>query len=198
MRPLRGRALLDYDCGLNRAFFALIAAFCSVPVFAADAAAPTVNKSFDRDLSNIERDLVPLAEAMPAGKYNFAPSQGEFKGVRTFGEQMKHVAAVIYMVSASVLGEKNPDAGGSESGPASIQSKDEIVKYLKDSFVYAHKAMGSLTGKNLAEMVTSPFGEGAVPRVSMATAAVWHSFDHYGQAVVYARMNGIVPPASRK
>jgi uncharacterized damage-inducible protein DinB len=183
---------------MSRVFFAVIAAFCSVPVFAADAAESTVNKIFDRDLSNIERDLVPLAEAMPAGKYNFAPSQGEFKGVRTFGEQVKHVAAVIYMVSASVLGEKNPDAGGSESGPAAVQSKEEIVKYLKTAFTYAHRAMASLSEKNLAEMVTSPFGEGKVPRVSMATAAVWHSFDHYGQAVVYARMNGVVPPASRK
>ena len=183
---------------MSRIFITVIAALCSVPVFAADAPSPTVNKIFDRDLTSVERDIVPLAEAMPAGKYSFAPSQGEFKGVRTFGEQMKHVAAVIYMVSASVLGEKNPDAGGSESGPASVKSKDEIVKYLKDSFAYAHKAMGSLTGQNLAEMVTSPFGEGKVPRVSMATVTVWHSFDHYGQAVVYARMNGIVPPASRK
>ena len=69
------------------------------------------------------------------------------------------VAAVIYMVSASVLGEKNPDAGGSESGPAAVQSKEEIVKYLKTAFTYAHRAMASLSEKNLAEMATSPFGE---------------------------------------
>jgi len=149
-------------------------------------------------LTSVERDIVPLAEAMPAGKYDFAPTGGEFKGVRTFAEQMKHVAAVIYMVAASVLGEKNPDMGGSENGPAAMKSKDEIVKYLKDSFAYAHKAMLSLTAKNLAELVPSAFGSDKVPRVSMATVAVWHSFDHYGQTVVYARMNGIIPPASRK
>ena len=183
---------------MNRINFALVAMFCSVPLLAADAPSPTPGKIFDRDLTGIERDIVPLAEAMPADKYNFAPTQGSFKDVRTFGSQMKHVAAVIYMVSASVLGEKNPDTGGSESGPASVNTKDAIVKYLKDSFTYAHKAMNSLTSKDLMEMVTSPFGEGKVPRVSMATAAVWHSFDHYGQAVVYARMNGVVPPASRK
>src|SRR5258708_28752123 len=118
---------------MSRVTFAVITAFGSVPVSAADAAAPAVNKIVDRDLTSIERDIVPLAEAMPAGKYSFAPSEGEFKGVRTFGEQMKHVAAVIYMISASVLAEKNPDAGGSESGPAAVQSKDEIVKYLKSS-----------------------------------------------------------------
>src|SRR5436309_9130249 len=182
---------------MHRVFLALIAA-SSIPMFAADPAAPNVGKVFDRDLTTIEREIVPLAEEMPAGKYNFAPTDGEFKGVRTFGAQMKHVAAVVYMVAASVLGEKNPDTGGSEDGPASLKSKDEIVKYLKDSFTYAHKAMTSLTDQNLAEMVTSAFGSNKVPRVSMATVAVWHSFDHYGQAVVYARMNGIVPPASRK
>ena len=184
---------------MNRPFFAVIAAFCSVSVFAADAAAPTVNKSFDRDLSNIERDLVPLAEAMPAGKYNFAPSQGEFKGVRTFGEQMKHVAAVIYMVSASVLGEANPsEAGENENGPASIKSKDDVVEYLKHAFAYAHKAMSSITDKNATELIKSAFGDRQVPRITMASVATWHSFDHYGQMVIYARMNGIVPPASRR
>ena len=57
--------------------------------------------------------------------------------------------------------------------------------------------MSSLTAANLAGPVTSAFGSKQVPRVSMATVAVWHTFDHYGQAVIYARMSGIVPPASR-
>jgi hypothetical protein len=183
---------------MKRAFLALTIAFCYNGAFAAEPADSGVDKIFDRDLTTIEREIVPLAEAMPVGKYDFAPTGGEFKGVRTFAQQMKHSAAVIYMVSASVLGEKNPDMGGSESGPESVKSKEEIVKYLKDSFVYAHKAMGSLTAKNLTEMVTSPFEKNKVPRVSMATVTVWHTFDHYGQAVVYARMNGIVPPASRR
>jgi hypothetical protein len=46
--------------------------------------------------------------------------------------------------------------------------------------------------------VPSAFGNEKVPRVSMATVAVGHSYDHYGQMVVYARMNGVVPPASRR
>ena len=174
-----------------------MAVFCSGYTFAAEPISG-VGKIFDRDLTTIEQEIVPLAEAMPADKFAFAPTGGEFKGVRTFGEQMKHSAAVIYMVAASVLGEKNPDAGSGESGPASVKSKDEIVKYLKDAFAYAHKAMGSLTAKNVTEMVPSAFGGSKVARASMATVAVWHTFDHYGQAVVYARMNGIIPPASRQ
>lgn len=164
----------------------------------ADKTGPPVAKVFDQQLATIESELVPLAEEMPADKYGFAPTQGEFKGVRTFAQQVSHVAAVIYMVSASVLEQKTPsEAGPGENGPASLQTKDQILKYLKDAFAYGHKAMNSLTERNLTGLVKSAFGEGDAPRVSMASVAVWHSFDHYGQMVVYARMNGIVPPASR-
>jgi hypothetical protein len=163
------------------------------------AEAPPVSQIFDQQLTSLEHELVPLAEAMPAEKYNFAPTHGEFHGVRTFAQQVSHTAAVIYLVSAAALEEKVPsEAGEGENGPASLKTKDDIVKYLKDSFAYGHKAMASLTQENLTQMVKSAFGEGKAPRVAMAEVAVWHSFDHYGQMVVYARMNGIVPPASRK
>jgi hypothetical protein len=172
------------------------AATCGSTAFGADA--PPPSKIFDQQLTMVERELVPLAEAMPADKYIFAPTHGEFKGVRTFGQQVSHVAAVIYVVSASVLEEKNPsETGPGENGPATLKSKDDIVKYLKDAFAYGHKAMNSLTSANLTTMVKSPFGDRQAPRVSLASESVWHSFDHYGQMVVYARMNGIIPPASR-
>jgi len=146
----------------------------------------------------LEHELVPLAEAMPADKYQFAPTHGGFKGVRTFGQQVGHVGAVMYMVSACVLGEKAPaEAGEGENGPATLKTKDDYVKYLKGAVAYSHKAMNSLTSANLTSMVKSAFGNDKVPRVNMASVVMWHSFDHYGQMAVYARMNGIVPPASR-
>ena len=181
---------------LRVTFVLLLTAAFDVSAFGGDASTSSVAKVFDADLSNIEHDLVPLAEAMPADKYGFAPTHGEFKGVRTFGQQIGHVAAVMYMVSASVLGEKSP-GGSDENGPASLKSKDDYVKYLKDAIAYSHKAMRSLSAVNLTEMVKSAFGDDQVPRVSMATVVAWHSFDHYGQMVEYARMNGIIPPASR-
>jgi DinB family protein len=173
----------------------LLAASAAV---AADAPS-TPGGAFDQQLKTIESELVPLAEAMPADKYDFAPKNGEFAGVRTFGQQVSHIAAVIYLCSASVLGEPVPEeAGEGESGPSSLKTKDDIVKYLKASFVYGHKAMNSVTAQNMLTPAKSPFGGGQVPRLSMITVPVWHSFDHYGQMVVYARMNGIIPPASRK
>ncbi len=161
---------------------------------------PTPAQVFDRQLTGFEREFVPLVQAMPADKMNFAPSAslGEFKGVRTFAQQATHIATVIYEVSAAALGEKNPvEVGEHENGPATLTSKEAIVKYVQDSFVYAHKAMNSLTAANLMDQITSPFGDGKMSRVAAATIAVWHSYDHYGQMVIYARLNGVVPPASR-
>ncbi len=157
----------------------------------------TVAEVLGNTVKNLEHDFVPAAEAMPEGKFGFAPSNGEFKGVRTFGEQIKHVAAVNYELGAALLGEKPPVEIGDEAGPASVTSKADILKYLTDSFVYVHKAIESINEKNLVETVKSPFGEGKVTRLGLATTVAWHGFDHYGQMVEYLRMNGIVPPASR-
>jgi hypothetical protein len=136
---------------------------------------------------------------MSADKMGFAPTSGEFKGARTFAQQATHAAAVIYAVAAAALGEKNPiDMGTNENGPASLKSKEDVVKFCKDAFAYGHKAMQKLTAENMMDMVQSAFGPNKTSRFYMANVAIWHTFDHYGQMVVYARMNGVIPPASRR
>lgn len=157
----------------------------------------SVTQILDRVVINTEEEFVPAAEAMPEDKFGFAPSNGEFKGVRTFAQQIKHVAAVNYEVAAALLEEKPPVELNGEAGPASITSKADIIKYLKDSFVYVHKAIATINETNLTETVRSPFGEGKVTRLGLATAISWHAYDHYGQMVEYLRMNEIVPPASK-
>ena len=152
----------------------------------------------DRQLSGVEHELVPAAEAMPADKYSFSPTQGEFKGVRDFGSQIKHIASVNYMIGAAILGTAPPaETGEGENGPTNVKSKDETVKYLKDSFVYLHKAINTINAANILEPIKAPWGTAPTTRLSMAVIAVGHPFDHYGQLVEYLRMNGIVPPASR-
>src|ERR1051325_9910075 len=69
----------------------------------------TVATIMDRQLSALENDFVPAAEAMPDDKFNFAPTQGEFKGVRTFALQVKHVAHTNLTIFSMMLGEKLPD-----------------------------------------------------------------------------------------
>lgn len=151
-----------------------------------------------RNVSNFEHEFIPACEAMPEDKYNFAPTSGEFKGVRTFGEQIKHVAAVNFELAAAVLEQKPPVDIGDESGPSSIQTKADVLKYLKDSFEYVHKAIATVNETNVTGTVRSPFGEGSVSRLGLITSVSSHGFDHYGQMVVYLRMNGIVPPASKQ
>lgn len=168
----------------------------ALAAFAADA--PSVAKVWDSQLKNIESEMVSLVEAVPPEKFSFRPSAGEFKTSRTFGQQATHAATIVYMVSAVILGEKNPvESGKDENGAASLQSKDAVVKYVKDAFTYGHKAMNSLTRENEYNLVKSAFGNNEVARIYMASVALWHSLDHYGQMAIYARMNGIVPPASR-
>ncbi|HET7871789.1 MAG TPA: DinB family protein [Terriglobales bacterium] len=165
--------------------------------------APTIASDVDRQVSTIERELVSAAEAMPEEKFNFAPTglniQGsDFKGVRTFGEQVKHVAATNYLLWGAITGDKSPVAMKDDNGP-DLKSKAEIIKYLKDSYAVGHKAAKTLTQENIGNTVPSPFGGSA--RFSwlwMATFSVAHGFDHYGQMVEYLRMNGIIPPASRQ
>jgi hypothetical protein len=151
---------------------------------------------YDAQLAGAESDIVRLAEAMPADKYNFAPTNGTFTGVRTFQQQVKHIAAIMYMVAAAGLKEKPPVELGGENGPDSVRSKKEVIEFLKGAFAYAHKSIATLTTQNQLERLKSPFEDATVPRVFTADIVTSHSFDHYGQMVVYARMNGVIPPAS--
>jgi len=144
-----------------------------------------------------QKEFTDAADAMPEDKYSFAPTNGEFKGVRTFAQQVKHVAAVNYIFGSAVLGEKPPVDIGGENGPDSVKTKAEIMKFLKDSFAYLDKALASITDKNQLDQV-SLFGEMKVARLSAGAFSTAHPFDHYGQMVEYLRMNGIVPPASRQ
>jgi uncharacterized damage-inducible protein DinB len=176
---------------------ALLAA--AVPAFAQESKEPpkTVSEAVDRTMGGVEGEFVSAAEAMPEEKYTFAPTNGEFKGVRTFAQQVKHVAAVNYVLGSAILGEKPPVDIKGENGPDDMTSKADIVKFLKDSFAYTHKAAQSVNEKNMADLVQNPFGSGKTSRTSLVLIMFGHPFDHYGQMVEYLRMNSIVPPASR-
>jgi hypothetical protein len=173
----------------------LVLAGCSW--VSAKAGPDTIATVLDHNISNVEQEFVPAAEAMPEDKYTFVPSNGEFKGVRSFADQIKHVAAVNYLIAAGVLGEKPPVDIGGESGPTAMTSKADILKFLKDSFTYSHKAATSFSDPSALQKVKNPFGKDQVPRMAVASWIPGHCFDHYGQIVVYLRLNGIIPPASR-
>jgi len=158
---------------------------------------PTFAAVYDHIVMGLQHEIVSAADAMPADKFNFAPTQGDFKGVRTFAQQAKHIAAANYMFGAAILSEKPPVALGGENGPDDLTSKAEIMKFLNDSFAYLQKALNTLDENNILGQVQSPFGSNKMTRLSLATIAMAHPQDHYGQMVEYLRMNNIIPPASR-
>ncbi|HWX55859.1 MAG TPA: DinB family protein [Verrucomicrobiae bacterium] len=162
--------------------------------------APTISSIIDRQISTIEKQFVDAAEAMPEAKFNFTPEslniQGsDYKGVRTFALEVKHVATANYFFWCSVTGDKLPEGIKGPNGPDELKTKAEIIQFLKDSFALGHKAAATLTGENATEML--PFRQNKAPRLNLAASPVAHAFDHYGQMVEYLRMNGIVPPASQ-
>ena len=161
---------------------------------------PTIASVLDFQLTLVEREFVSAAEAMPEEKYSFAPTNGEFKGVRTYAQQVKHVATLNNRFFGSILGQDistGPPEGEGSNGPDSIQTKEQILKYLRDSFALGHKAIATITADNALSNVKNPPIPFFRTPLAIASFACVHAMDHYGQMVEYLRMNGIVPPASR-
>ncbi len=159
---------------------------------------PTLAAAVDREISNIEKQVVEVAEAMPEDKYNFSPESlkipgADYKGVRTFAVQVKHIASSNYFLWSPLTGEKIPENIKDGNGPADLKTKAEIIQFLKDSFALGHRAAATLTSENILQ--TPEHSKSS--RLRLATFGVAHAYDHYGQMVEYLRMNGIVPPASR-
>jgi DinB superfamily len=139
-----------------------------------------------------EGQFMGVAEAMPESKYDFVPSAGEFKGVRSFAEQVKHVACANFAFFNEIEG-KTPPEHCEKGGPAPAKTKAELVKYLRDSFDYGDGVLATINAQSALTRV-----EGPNTRLGIAVAAVWHIADHYGQVAEYLRMNGIVPPSTQK
>jgi hypothetical protein len=154
----------------------------------------------DRQVSQYEKNVVEAAEAMPADKFYFTPASlnipgAAYKDVRTFAQLVKHTAAANYFFWSHVTGEKMPENIKGGNGPDELKTKAEIIQFLKDSFAVGHRAAKMITPENALDQV--PSFRGTQPRLLVASGAVIHDADEYGQMVEYLRMNGVVPPASR-
>lgn len=179
--------------------FALVFASSHLALAQTGEAAPyrPAGKVLDDWVTNTEQLVVPAANAMPEDKYSFAPSDGEFHGVRTFAEQVKHLAASNYQLGARILGEQPPPGTKNETAPDSVKTKAEIMAYLEGSFVCLHRAAVLINDQNQVEPLPGTSGTWQRTRLGLLIDALAHSSNHYGQMVEYLRMNRIVPPASR-
>lgn len=158
----------------------------------------TLASMVDREISGVEKQVVEAAEAMPEEKFNFTPESltipgDDYKGVRSFAVQVKHIASSNYFIWSSITGGAVPAAIKDGNGPADMKTKADILKFLKESFALGHKAAATLTPENMLQ----PFAPGKAPRLDRTEFGVAHAYNHYGQMVEYLRMNGVVPPASR-
>jgi hypothetical protein len=178
----------------------IVAVLGFLGVFSAGQEPPhTVASVVDREISAVEKQILDVAEAMPEDNFNFSPESlnirgSDYKGVRSFAVQLKHVAASNWFIWSPLTGEKLPDSLGNDgNGPANIKTKADIIRFLKDSFALGHRAAATLTAEN---MLQGP-GNSKSTRLRLAEFGVSHACDHYGQMVEYLRMNGIIPPASR-
>jgi uncharacterized damage-inducible protein DinB len=165
----------------------------------ASSQAPTLTSVLDMQLTVVEFEVVATAQAMPEDKYSFAPTAGNFNGVRTFAQQVKHVATVNNRLAEAILGQAPPtapDEGITSNGPDAIQTKDQIMQYLKQSFAQMHKAIATINAENGLVPLKNPPAPFLRTLTSLAMFTCTHAMDHYGQMVEYLRMNGLTPPMS--
>ncbi len=188
--PVRRAPGIVACCVLAAATFAHAQAAPSKP---AAGTQMTPAATYGKLLGMLEKEFVDAVEAMPEDKFNFAPAEsaGDFKGVRSFASQVKHVSGSNYYFFGGP-GMTQDQVKAKEDAVEKLTSKADIVQALKESLKNAHTFIDGITPENA--YVTMANGG---TRAGMASFGIAHMMDHYGQLVVYLRMNGIVPPASR-
>jgi uncharacterized damage-inducible protein DinB len=168
----------------------------SKPAAKSDDIPKSIAESISGTLQFVEGNFIGVAEAMPEDKYSFIPTTGNFEGVRSFGEQVKHVACAQFAFFNEFEGKKPPD-DCEKGGHNPAKTKAELIKYLKDSFDYSNGVLATLTATNALDRVEGRYA-GPNTKLGISVVAVWHITDHYGQLVEYLRLNGIVLPFTQK
>jgi uncharacterized damage-inducible protein DinB len=160
--------------------------------------APIVKSA--QDLYEIVKgDVIAAAEIMPESGYSLKIDPD----VRSFGQQVAHIADAIYLFASSCMGEPNPfpgvtpvEAGVLEKTKA---TKSDIVNVLKSSFAYCDRAFTSASDTALVETVEFPASRNKiVNKAFLLNLAFFHTAEHYGAMTLYLRSQGIVPPSTRR
>lgn len=135
--------------------------------------------------------LVTMAEDFPEDKYDFKPTPE----VRTFGEHLLHVAEFIRRVNAAARGEA---PAKEELTREKYKTRAEVAAVVKQAFADGAAIIEKTGAEGLMKEVKHPFANRMVTLQSLWTGALVATGEHYGSLVVYYRLNGIVPPASRR
>ena len=131
--------------------------------------------------------VLGIVEIMPEDKYDFKPTPA----VRTFRENVIHLIGENYTFFGRVSGDNLPSNARFDT----LKGRDEIVKALRESYDYGSKVWAGLTEEKALELVEGRGGQ-RVQRWSFILVAIQDNMNHYGNLVVYVRLNGLVPPRS--
>ncbi len=173
-------------CALTLAFLAAPAARAQAPATAPAAPTAGFRAEFLGQHAYGEKQILDLAEATPADKYGWRPAPG----VRSISEVYIHIAGSDYFF-LGFAGIK-PPAGLDKEMEKNVTEKAKVIEELKKSFAHLRAGVAATSDADLDKPVKM-FGRDTTVRGVML-AAVSHEFEHLGQSIAYARMNGIVPP----
>jgi len=176
-------------------FAAVLGIGALVAALAGCQQAPPVKSGQAKELLNTWMNqgnkVIEAALEFPAEKYDYRPA----KDVRSFGEIVRHIAAANFRY---IRGEQGRPYNREEFDPENLESKDDLVRLLQVSYQEGAELIEPLTDAKMLEAVQNPYEDYTTSRSSYWREAVEHTAEHYGNLVVYYRLNGIVPPASRQ
>jgi uncharacterized damage-inducible protein DinB len=138
------------------------------------------------------KKLADMAADFPEDKLDYKATPAE----RTFAEQLLHAAGANYLFVAAATGTQPPKDTENPSR-ATYKTRAQIVEYIRRAYAEGAIAINQLGDKGMLGSAKSPFGNDRVTRAALFMFAIGHANDHYGQCVVYYRLNGLVPPESR-
>jgi uncharacterized damage-inducible protein DinB len=165
-------------------------AVIAAPSFPAAQAPASIKAEMAKDWADLKATMVKIASEMPADKFAFKPTPAQ----QTFGERVAHVGQVNNTLLAAIGGKA---AAPALDAKAAAMTKDAAIKAMSDSFDYGTALLNEQSDQTMMQVVMPKF-IGPSSRARVFTFLIGHTWDIYGQMVVYLRLSGGVPPASQR
>jgi uncharacterized damage-inducible protein DinB len=176
----------------------LLAATALVCPLTASAQTPTIPGELLKDWQAQKETMMKIADAMPAEKFSYKSTPAQ----RSYAEQILHVAGanveLLQLLGAKTAMPFQVVPNDMATFGLKMTDKAAVLKALSDSFDYGEAVMKEIGPAGMAEVVKGPPWIGQATRAKMVWYTMGHTQDIYGQMAVYLRLNGVVPPASRR
>jgi hypothetical protein len=165
------------------------AAAALLPGLAAAQSTNPVSDAFRDNAHAMGKRLMAAADEFPADKLGFKPTPAQM----SFGQIMVHLSEGNDYLCGTIGGVKAPE----RSKVAATDSKDVLVKRLKETFAFCDEALAKVDDSKLSEQLPL-FGGHPRSRAAVMTLTTGDWADHYSQSAIYLRLNGLLPPTAKK